>query len=281
MKTQFKSIILMAASIAFLWAGCSDGSSDGKKSSTSRKAVVHEYDDPVEYIGSGEPKFKVYPGPETSEFPDASIDDWKYENGRFDFSIGGDSYQLQAQTPDASSLMCANSDEGQHLHVIVNKNPYSAQYTPSFDFDIPNGQHHLLVFLSKSYHESLKHPEAHIARLVDIQDGNITNEWDIPDPALFYSRPTGNYVGEDTKKILLDFYPLNVELGVDAKIKMQVNGEQYYLYEWRPYFIEGLPYGDNDVGIQLVDMNGQPLQGNITSHFRKFKLIRGPREMAN
>jgi len=281
MKIQLKSMILLMVSIAFLWTGCSGNSQENQSSSKSGKSAENQYSEAVEYLGTGQPRYNVYVGTETEDFADASIASWKYENGHFDFDIGGSSYQLQAQTPNASSLMCANSDEGQHLHVIVNKKPYSAQYTPSFNFDIPNGQHHLLVFLSKSYHESLKHPEAHISRLIDVKDGNITNEWDIPDPALFYSRPTGNYVGEDTKKILLDFYPVNVELGVDAKIKLQVNGEQYYLYEWKPYFIEGLPYGDNDVGIRLVDMNGEPIRGTINSHFRQFKLIRGPQEMMN
>lgn len=280
MTMKLKSIVLAIASIAFLWAGCSGNSQSNQSSSKSAKSKI-EYDNPVEYLGTGEPKFNIYPGTDTEDFADASIASWKFENGRFNFEIGGSSYQLQAQTPSASSLMCANSDEGQHLHVIVDKKPYSAQYSPSFDFNIPDGQHHLLVFLSKSYHESLKHPEAHIARLIDVKDGNITNEWDIPDPALFYSRPTGNYVGEDTKKILLDFYPVNIKLGVDAKIQLQVNGEQYYLYEWTPYFIEGLPYGDNDVGIRLVDMNGEAIPGTINSHFRKFKLIRGPEELMN
>lgn len=270
-----KFYALLFVSVLFLWNGCkSDTDQNSTNSSFSEKVI----EDPVEYLGTGEPKYNLYIGKTTDEFKDASIDSWSYKNGHFDFGIGGNSYELKAQTSDESSLMCANSDEGQHLHIIVDQKPYSAQYDSSFDFDISNGQHHLLAFLGKSYHESIKQPAAHIARLVDVEDGNITNEWNIPTPTLFYSRPKGTYIGKDTKKVLIDFYPVNIKIGDDAKIKLQINGEQYYLYEWQPYFVEGLPYGENTIGIQLVDMNGQPISGVITSHFRKFKLQRDPAE---
>ncbi|MBY5958915.1 hypothetical protein KUV50_12255 [Membranicola marinus] len=264
---------LVITTIVLLGYGCkSDSDQSSATSSGSGNA------DPIEYLGTGEPKYNLYIAETTDEFKDASIDAWSYKNGRFDFEIGGDSYELKAQTSDQSSLMCANSDQGQHLHIIVDSKPYSAQYTSSFDFDISNGQHHLLAFLGKSYHESIKEPAAHIARLVDVEDGNITNEWNIPTPTLFYSRPKGTYVGKDAKKILIDFYPVNINIGEDAKIMLQINGEQYYLYEWHPFFIEGLPYGDNTIGIQLVDLNGQPISGVITSHYRKFRLVKDPAE---
>src|SRR5690625_8017116 len=102
MKTQIKSMILMAVSIAFLWVGCSGNSKEGQKTASSRTASVQEYDEPVEYIGTGEHKNKVYKGTETQDFPDASIDEWKYENDRFELSIGGDSYQLQSHTHTSS-----------------------------------------------------------------------------------------------------------------------------------------------------------------------------------
>lgn len=273
-----KFYALMTLAVLFLGTGCKNDNSGNSTSSSSSEQIIQ---DPIEYLGTGEPKYNLYVGETTREFQDASIKSWSYKNGHFDFEIGGNSYELKAQTPDESTLMCANSDQGQHLHIIVDKQPYSAQYESSFDFDISNGQHHLLAFLGKSYHESLKQPEAHIARLIDVKDGNIVEEWNIPTPSLFYSRPKGTYVGNDTKKVLIDFYPVNIKIGDDAKIKMQINGEQYYLYDWQPYFIEGLPYGDNTIGIQLVDMNGQPINGVITSHFVKFKLQRDPAEAIN
>lgn len=269
--------IFLFALLAFA-SGCKSDSEN--KSSTTTNAAT-EIQDPVEYLGRGEPRYNLYPIDATDEFADASIDSWSYKNGRFDFQIGGNSYQLQSQSNDRAGLMCANSDQGQHLHVILNSQPYSAQYEASFDFNIPNGQHHLLAFLGKSYHESLKTPEARVARLIEVENGNITNEWNIPTPSLFYSRPKGTYVGDETKQVLIDFYPVNINVGEDAKIKLQINGEQYYLYAWKSYIVEGLPYGDNTIGIQLVDLNGEPVNGEITSHFRKFQLMRDPAEEIN
>ena len=274
MKMHFSLVLIMLS----VWIGCKNESADRSNHSTTSEHII---EDPIEYLGTGEPKYNLYIGETTDEFQDASIKSWSYENGQFNFEIGGSSYELKKQTPDKSSLMCANSDKGQHLHIIVDDKPYSAQYDDSFDFDISNGQHHLLAFLGKSYHESIKYPDAHIAKLIDVKDGNITNEWNIPTPGLFYSRPKGTYVGEDAKKVLIDFYPVNLKIGEDAKIKMQINGEQYYLYDWKPFFIEGLPYGQNSIGLQLVDMNGQPVSGEITTHFRKFTLKRDPTEEIN
>ena len=273
-----KTNVLIFAILLMIGSGCKNDNTQNNSNSTPARTTM---ENPVEYLGSGTPRYNLYAVEPTDEFKDASIDSWSYKDGRFDFRIGGSSYQLKAQTSDRGDLMCANSDQGQHLHVIVDNQPYSAQYDASFDFKISDGQHHLLAFLGKSYHESIKTPEAHIARLIDVKDGNITNEWNIPTPSLFFSRPKGTYVGEDAKKVLIDFYPVNINVGEDAKIKMQINGEQYYLYEWKPYFIEGLPYGDNTIGIQLVDLNGGPIGGVITSHFRKFQLTRDPAEAIN
>ena len=272
---QYNAILFLM--VVIIASGCKNDASNSVSSSSSQTTIL----DPVEYLGRGEPRYNLYPVDATNEFTDASIDSWTYTNGRFDFKIGGSSYELKAQSTDRSNLMCANSDEGQHLHVILNSQPYSAQYESSFDFNIPNGQHHLLTFLGKSYHESLKTPKARVARLIEVENGNIVNDWNIPTPSLFYSRPKGTYVGEDAKQILIDFYPVNINIGEDAKIRLQINSEQYYLYAWKSYIVEGLPYGDNTIGIQLVDLNGEPVNGEIISHFRKFQLVRDPAEGLN
>ncbi|GAA5222235.1 hypothetical protein [Membranihabitans marinus] len=243
-------------------------------SQTSNNSESHH--ESFEYLGSGTPKYTLTTGETTDEYNDAKMTGWNYENGRLSFDIEGNGYELKQQSSDASSLMCANSNEGAHIHVLLDKAPYVAKYEDNFEFDIPDGQHHILAFLGKSYHESIKNSSARIARLIDVVDGKVTNEWNIPTPALFYSRPKGTYVGKDAEKILIDFYPLNIAIGEDAKIKLQVNGEQYYLYDWKPYFIEGLPAGTNSVGIQLLDMNGMPLPTPIGSFLRNFEIIKDP-----
>ncbi|MFZ1496814.1 MAG: hypothetical protein WAS72_07130, partial [Saprospiraceae bacterium] len=112
----------------------------------------------------------------SQKFKDASILDWNYINGKFNFDIGGKSYKLGEQTLDAPQKMCANSKEGQHLHIIIDNEPYLAKYTNSFDLDILDGKHYLLSFLSRSYHESIKTKKAHRLTKILVKGKNIVSQ---------------------------------------------------------------------------------------------------------
>lgn len=212
----------------------------------------------------------------STQFPKAELSNMRYNGGHFDFDVEGGDYQLGVQTPDAAKKMCANSAKGQHIHLIVDSNPYSAQYVASFDHEVGDGEHNILAFLSRSYHESIKTPSAHIAQRVKVEGGSIVEADDITDPMLFYSRPKGTYVGDDTKRIMLDFYPVNAEIGEDYNIKLQVNGEITVLKEWKPYFIENLPYGQSSVGIALVYPDGSPVPGKQTAILQTITLREDP-----
>jgi len=218
-------------------------------------------------------KYKVYPAPEATNYPDAQMKAMAYNNGKFKFSYEGKEYKLGAQTPDAGQRMCANSAKGQHIHLIIDNKPYAAKYEPEFDYDVEDGEHHLLAFLSRSYHESLKHPEAKIAQKITVKDKSITKFEPITTPMLFYSRPKGTYVGKDTEKMLLDFYALNAELGEGKySVKADINGEVHMLDQWQPYFIEGLPMGENTVTLTLMNADGTPADVPLNPVSRTFTL---------
>jgi len=101
------------------------------------------------------------------DYPGAKISNMTYADGKVGFDVAG--YDLGAQTADAPSKMCANSAKGQHIHLIVNDDPYLAKYESNFDQVLPDGNHHILSFLSRSYHESIKTVSAHLAQHVSIQ----------------------------------------------------------------------------------------------------------------
>ncbi len=223
-----------------------------------------------------EKKYTITPFSKSTQYPDAQLTNMRYSNGKFDFEVNGTSYELGEQTPDAAQKMCANSAKGQHIHLIVDSKPYAAYYVPSFEHEISNGSHNLLAFLSRSYHESIKTPDAHIAQKITVKDGNLEGSEEITEPMLFYSRPKGTYVGDDTKKIMLDFYPLNVEIGDEYKVKVQVNGEVTLLDTWQPYYIENLPYGQNTVGIALVYPDGSAVPGEQTAILQTITLREDP-----
>lgn len=211
----------------------------------------------------------------STEFPDAKLNSFTYDNGKFSYDYDAETYELGQQTEDDRSKMCANSGKGQHIHFIVNDEPYKAFYTADFENVMEDGEYHILSFLSRSYHESIKNGTAHLAKKVNFEGGKITSSEDIAEPMLFYSRPKGTYTGDDTKKLLLDFFIVNTELSEDGnQVKVTVNGEEVAtVSEWKPYFLEGLPMGTNKVTLELVDAEGNTVEAPHNPVTREFDLM--------
>ncbi|MEM6831758.1 MAG: phosphopeptide-binding protein, partial [Bacteroidota bacterium] len=108
---------------------------------------------------------------------------------------------------------------------------------------------------------SLKNEEAfHIENLTV---GDVAPDAaDLTTPHLFYSRPKGTYKGADTKKLMLDFYLLNAEISPEGnKVKAVINGKEFMIDEWAPYFIEGLPMGEVSIKLELIDAEGNFIEG--------------------
>ncbi len=263
-----KSKNLMSLLVLFALVAWSCGNE-----ATQQETAKEETTEQTETTATAE--IRIYEAPPSQEFPDARIESWEYKDGKFKFVIGGESYQLGVQTPDAPQRMCANSAKGQHIHLIIDNKPYAAKYEPEFEYEIEDGEHYLLAFLSRSYHESIKTPQAHVAKKITVKDGSVVKAEDIEGPMLFYSRPKGTYVGDDAKKLLLDFYVVNAELGPDSyKVKVDVNDGQFttVLDKWAPYFIEGLPMGDNKIRLTLLDKDGNPVDAPLNPVERVFTL---------
>jgi hypothetical protein len=177
------------------------------------------------------------------------------------YSLNVENYDLRQQTSDAATRGIANSAKGQHIHFIVNNGPYAAHYMSDIDDELEPGNYVVLAFLSRSYHESLKNPGAWFIENLTIGDVE-PQEADLSAPHLFYSRPKGTYTGEDTKKLMLDFYLLNTTLSPDGnKVKATINGDEFLIDEWAPYYIEGLSMGEVTIKLELVDNEGNFIEG--------------------
>lgn len=182
-------------------------------------------------------------------------------------------FELTAQTEHDHHM--ANSHDGQHIHFILDNTPYAALYKPEHSVTVPvNSEHYLMSFLSRSYHESIKTADAHkLVKFKVTADAKIEEQAVPAEAALFYSRPKGDYKGEDTKFMLLDFFVSNAELGADGhKVKASVNGQEFTLDKWVPYEILNLPMGENTVKLTLVDKDGNTVSGDNVSIERKFNL---------
>ncbi|HXA02600.1 MAG TPA: hypothetical protein VNW99_11470 [Cytophagaceae bacterium] len=221
---------------------------------------------------------KLIPFRGSAEFNDATLElnkpeeNAKLKSGDVQFSYVLKNYTLAVPTPDAASKHCNNSPKGQHIHLILNNEPYIAHYETDFTEKLKDGHYVALSFLSRSYHESLKQFEAFDLRQFTV--GNIpSKKIDLTKPFLFYSRPKGEYTGEDTKRILLDFYLVNTTLDPKGnKVKATINGNEFMIDQWQPFVIEGLPMGENTVQLELLDKNGKFVEGPFNKVERKFTL---------
>ena len=192
-------------------------------------------------------------------------------NVAFEYEVTN--FILTKMTGGQHMAQMANSMKGQHIHNIVDNQPYTAHYETSFAKTIPEGRHAVLSFLSRSYHESLKHVGAYDLRIVGV--GNVAPgapaPIDVRAPNLFYSRPKDTYAGADAKRIMLDFYLVNTTLAPDGnQVRATINGTEFMLDKWLPYQMEGLPAGENTVKLELLDASGNLLPGAYNSVTRTF-----------
>ena len=180
-----------------------------------------------------------------------SLEDIKIDENDYTFSFDVSDYTLGMQSIKDFDYTLANSKKGQHIHFIVNNGPYSAHYSESFTKKLDEKNNIILAFLSRSYHESVKNPNAYVLT----QTGN--EKIDLTDEFLFYSRPKGTYKGVDTEKLLLDFYLVNTNLSSTGnKVKATIQDTEFIIEEWAPYYIEGLPKGEIKIKLELIDASG-------------------------
>ncbi|QXP71573.1 hypothetical protein H0I29_05680 [Polaribacter sp. R2A056_3_33] len=187
--------------------------------------------------------------------------------GETAFNFEVNNYELGALTQSKDTALLANSAKGQHIHFILNNEPYSAHYEPTFKKDMPNGVHHLVAFLSRSYHESVKNENAVVVKkLIVGEDTKDDNNLDINAPTLIYSRPKGEYSGKDTENLLLDFFVLNTQLSENGtKVRATINEKEFIITEWAPQVIKGLPKGKVFIKLELIDAEGNLIPGPFNS----------------
>jgi hypothetical protein len=184
------------------------------------------------------------------------------KESKFSFNI--ENYDLGIQTSKNFDYQLANSAKGQHIHFIVNNGPYSAHYTDSFSKGFEKESNVILAFLSRSYHESVKNKNAFILTQVG------ENLVDLESEFLFYSRPKGTYKGTDTEKLLLDFYLVNTEISSNGnKVRATIQDTEFIIDEWAPYYIKGLPKGEINIKLELIDSSGNLIETPFNPSTRK------------
>ena len=135
MKTRISGIMLIAA-MAFACQNAGDGNTGQETQTTPDSTEVKNETSEI----------RIYPKPEIAEFPEAELILEQPMSGTlvegnevaFEFMVNG--YELGAQTEEAR-MGLANSDKGQHIHLIIDNDPYSAHYEPGFTTEVETGPH--------------------------------------------------------------------------------------------------------------------------------------------
>jgi len=223
-------------------------------------------------------KYKVYKAPASQAYPEATLAleapaESTLDTGDVTFNFSVTNYELGVQTSDAAERGIANSGKGQHIHFIWDNGPYSAHYEPEFSKNLEEGQHVLLAFLSRSYHESVKNQNAFVVQDFTVGSPTEAQPFDKNGQHMFYSRPKGTYSGKDTEKLMLDFFLYNTSISEDGnKVRATINGEEHMLTDWAPYYIEGLEKGELTIKLEFIDKDGNLIPGPFNSVERKVTL---------
>ncbi|WKN40689.1 phosphopeptide-binding protein [Tunicatimonas pelagia] len=271
MRRQFLTIVAFLSACLFYACGPSGESAQEAATETETMEEVA-------------PALSISPAPASPEYADAMLEATGPTDGAtltsgdsVEFTYGVTNYELGAPTPDADQKPLAASPKGQHVHLILNNEPYYAIYqTEGFKLALDDGHYVALSFLSRSYHESVKNPEAYKVSQFTVGEGEA-EEVDLSQPMLFYSRPKGTYSGADAESVLFDFYPVNTEIGPGGnQVKVSINSDTTFMVDqWQPYVIQGMPMGENTISIELVDSEGNLVDSPMNSVSRTFTLEGG------
>lgn len=186
-------------------------------------------------------------------------------------------FQLGADTKKPNSNVCANSDKGQHIHFILDNEPYTALYTGNHIFKSSPGHHVMLAFLARSYHQSLKLNNTFLIKEYTV--GKAEDDFKEKKSHLFYSRPKGTYVDADTASILIDYFLLNTTLSAKGnKVQVELDSDiKFTVDAWTPLAVNGLNVGEHQLKLTLIDKKGQPINSKFNGVSRKFILAKSPK----
>jgi hypothetical protein len=203
---------------------------------------------------------------------------------------------------------------GNHIHVILDNQPYEAYYNLDQEFELRNvadGEHTLRVFASRPWHESYKNSGSFQMVKFSVKNGGGDNTKpattntgqqmsnanaaptpegkdmqnstagavDPAKPLLTYSRPKGEYKGVESDPIMIDFWLANAQLKGDGgtyRVRYSVDGgEAKYIDKWAPVWLNGWTAGKHTIKLELVDEDGSVIDnGGYNSTTREITVLK-------
>ena len=203
---------------------------------------------------------------------------------------------------------------GNHIHVILDNQPYEAYYELDQPFELRNvtaGKHTLRVFPSRPWHESYKNDGAFQLVSFTVKGGGDPNkptttntgqtvanppsgpspregkevapgtagDVDPAKPLLTYSRPKGEYKGADADPIMIDFWLANAKLkgdGGEYRVRYIIDDDDpRYIDNWEPIWLSGWINGKHVVRLELLDKDQRPVEnGGYNTTTREITVVK-------
>ena len=150
-----------------------------------------------------------------------------------------------------------NIENINNYNIAFLENNYTLSFfnSPHFKKDFLYGNNVFLAFLTDQNKLSVKKNNAHLLKNVIIGDMEILFEMN--QPHLFYYLPQ-----PETSNPILDFYLVNTSITEDGnKVKVTLNTTEFIIDKWAAYTIKGLTKANNTIRLQLIDKNGNTIDG--------------------
>ena len=195
------------------------------------------------------------------------------------------------------------TNTGNHIHVILDNQPYEAHYNLATGFELKNvatGKHTIRVFASRPWHESYKNNGSFQMVTFTVAGGGDSSKPTTASgqvmaegkeyaaasqagavnrkkPLLTYSRPKGEYKGADP--IMLDFWLSNAKLAGDGgkyKVRYSIDGgTAKTIDKWEPVWIDGMSNGKHKITLELIDQKGSVVDnGGYNSTSREISVVK-------
>jgi hypothetical protein len=187
---------------------------------------------------------------------------------------------------------------GQHIHLIVDNEPYVAVYDVTTPTKIDpklmtEGTHVIRAFPSAgpkdekgaAHHESRKNDGAFAwVRFHVKSKGGPLEGFDGKKPLLTYSRPKGTgataykVASPELKHFMVDFYLTGVKLEKGGfTVRATLDGKALPDFTaWKPLFLDGdqaPAVGDHTMVLELLDADGKAVDGPLNRTERKFQVV--------
>ena len=155
------------------------------------------------------------------------------------------------------------------ISYLANNYSLSQFSSDIFDVELMYGNNVFLAFLTDESNVSIKTNKGCVLKNA-VLGAESESLFDMNQPHLFYYLPQ-----EETKEAILDFYLVNTSVSKTGnKVKTIINGVEFILNKWAAYKITGDLKFENSVRIQLIDKNGNLIEGPFNdSGERSFQFI--------